>query len=313
MKKSTLVILLILGILLVAAGLMLGNSGSGAYETLGDFDPSQVASVRAELDSMALSVYKSWDNKVIEVNGSGLAAKYVNVELQGDVLVLTQSEPSGLDRFFYKESYNDCATLWLPRHYPGTLTLSSESGELTLSSVDSNEIKVSLRSGSGDVSAYESELGELSVETGSGDIWISSLDAPKVSLAAGSGDVHIDSGEIGELSIRTGSGHVRADAIEAGSAALTTASGNATVNGAEVSGAGLTVSTNSGDVLISEGEFPELTVQTSSGDIRADGVRADKASFTTSSGDIAGTVEGLNGEPVIETDTVSGEIRLNEP
>ena len=196
MKRSTMVILLVLAILLIGAGLVVGNGlgwsyspVSGAYETLGDYPPGEITAIRAELLSSSVRVYESWSDDVLEVEGSGRAARGVMVVRDGDTLVLSESEPKGMARFFSRDRYNDYVVLWLPEDYAGTLTLSTVSGDVSLGSVDTPMTRVSLSTVSGDADVYDSKLDELSIETVSGDIWADSLKVNRLTLNSVSGDI----------------------------------------------------------------------------------------------------------------------------
>ncbi len=212
MKKTTAIFLLILSVVLIVAGIALRTVPlGGSYEKLLSDTTGSITGIEAELLSSSLRVYKSWDGKTLEIDGSGRASGSVALERHGDTLALTERSPRGLARLFSPDRYNDYVAIWLPEDYHGSLTLSSVSGEVSLSSLALPDVTASLSTVSGEVSVYESRLSSLIAETVSGDIWVDSVVAGRVKLTSVSGGILGSAGNengepVGEAS--SVSGHV---------------------------------------------------------------------------------------------------------
>ena len=195
MKKSTMVILLALAVILIAAGVVVGGAFgwsyspvSGEYAVLLQDDTGSITSIRVELLSCSIRVYTGWDDE-LSAEGSGLGAVQVSAARNGSELVLTESAPTGLRRYISTDRYNDYVVLWLPENFAGELTLSTVSGETTLSSLQYPGTRAAITTVSGELDVYDSSLDTLSVESVSGDIWINAIVANRVSVHTVSGDI----------------------------------------------------------------------------------------------------------------------------
>ena len=331
MKRSTMVFLLLLAAALIAAGLLIeavpGISGS-AYETLYNDTESTVTSIRAELRDMGLRIYVNHNDSALEVNGAGRASTLVTAVPEGDALLLTEREPSWLARLFGSVRGNDYAVVWLPSDFAGTLTLSTDSGELSLSGLDLPGAGAGLTAQSGEVSVYDCRLGALEVRSGSGGAWLGDVDVfSAVSITSGSGRVSVSAAEMEELTVYLGSGEAWSDSLRAGPVKILAGSGDVSLSSGDVgdltieTGSGeiytdrmragtMALSSGSGGVFLSSGEADALSVTTGSGNISLDRFRADRAELFSRSGDIRGTLSGRNGDPSVETSSESGDVSL---
>ena len=192
MKRSTMVLLLAVAVILIAAGIIIDavmgrdyRPDSSDYRTLYETDDGGVTEIRAEMLSFALRVYESSNDERLEISGSGRAASSVSVKREGNVLTIT--EDSGAR--FSNEDWNDYAVIWLPEDFAGTLELSSVSGELSMSDVDIPEASVTLSAVSGETSVYDSKFASLTIESVSGDVWFGSIKVNSMTVSTVSGDI----------------------------------------------------------------------------------------------------------------------------
>ena len=331
MKRSTMVILLALAVILIAAGLVIEavpGMSQGAYETLFSDSDGAVTAIRADLRDTAMRVYVNHNSDTLGVDGSGRAASLVVTDAEGGTLRLSETEPSGIAKLFGTRE-EDYVVVWLPRDYAGTLTLSLENGELGLSGLDLPGAGVSLTAENGEVSVYDCRLGALDVKTGSGGAWIGDTDVSgsDVTITAGSGRVSVSDAEMDALTMYLGSGGAWTDSLRTGSVKILAGSGEVSLGSGEVgellleTGSGgiyidrmrtetMTLTSGSGDIYVSSGEAGAVAATTGSGDIALDRLNTDRADLFTRSGDIRGTLTGLNGEPAVEASTDSGDVSL---
>ena len=76
--------------------------------------------------------------------------------------------------------------------------------------------------------------------------------------------------------------------------------------------ASVTLSAVSGDTSVYDSKFDSLSIESVSGDVWFGSIKVNAMTVSTVSGDIRGSVKGLDGEPRIETYTVSGDVSVNE-
>lgn len=312
MKKSTLIILTILGVGMIAAGVLVGRlfgedyTPSDSYEVLGDYPAEEVREVRVKLQRLSLSVYEHNDRKQLEAAGYGRAVNGVEIRLEDGVLFVTEKD--SLSALPVRRE--DSVTLWMPRHFEGVLTLLSDSGEISINGVGMTGLSASLTTGSGEVSVYGCEFDDLKVTTGSGEIWGNSVAVDRAAFYSDSGEIRLgNEGVDGRaVALTTGSGDVSVTGGETEELSIYTDSGAVWIN--ETVASRLAIHTDSGEVYISAGECGEVSVETDSGDVRPDALRTDRLTIHTDSGDIRGSVQGLQGEPEIKTTTDSGEVQL---
>ena len=157
MKRSTMVLLLAVAVILIAAGIIIDavmgrdyRPDSSDYRTLYETEDGGVTEIRAEMLSSALRVYESSNDERLEISVSGRAGSSVSVKREGNVLTITEDSVTGSGARFSKEDWNDYAVIWLPEDFAGTLELSSASGELSMSDVDIPEASVTLSAVSGE-------------------------------------------------------------------------------------------------------------------------------------------------------------------
>ena len=130
MKKSTMVWLLALAVILIAAGIIINavmgrdyRPDSSDYRTLWETEAGGITEIRAEMLSSTLRVYESSNDERLEVSAAGGAASSVSVTREGNVLTITEA-PTGSGTLFSKGGGNDYAVIWLPEDFAGTMDLS---------------------------------------------------------------------------------------------------------------------------------------------------------------------------------------------
>ena len=313
MKKSTLIILTILGVGMIAAGVLVSHlfdesyTTSGDYAVLGDYPAAEITEVRVRLQGLSLSVYEHNDRKQLEAAGYGRAVNDVEIRLEDGVLFLTEN--GGFSSL--PTNRDESVTLWMPRHFEGLLTLSTDSGEISLNGVGMTGMSASLTTDSGEVSLYGCEFDDLQVRSDSGEIWGNSLAVDRAAFSSDSGEIRLGNEGVDgrEVALTTVSGDVSVTGGETETLSIQTGSGDVWIN--ETAAALLAVRTDSGEVYLSAGECGEVSVETDSGSVHSDALRTDRLAIHTDSGDIGGSVSGRSGEPEVEITTNSGDTFLD--
>ena len=116
MKRSTMVLLLAVAVILIAAGIIIDavmgrdyRPDSSDYRTLYETEDGGVTEIRAEMLSSALRVYESSNDERLEISVSGRAGSSVSVKREGNVLTITEDSVTGLGARLSKEDINDYA------------------------------------------------------------------------------------------------------------------------------------------------------------------------------------------------------------
>ena len=270
MKKRTKFILAV-GLLLMAAGLALWGLEAGAYreETLGPWDTQALAAIEIHGDSANVRIYDS-DDSLLEINAEGWCMAF-DARVSDGTLHVECRESGSLLSCLSGLGETSELVLWLPRGYAGSLSVSTDSGE-----VNFHGAKLSggadAATNSGAISVYDSEIAHLSLYSGSGDIFL--------------GDVRMG----GELAMDSGSGGLYAEDIRGATACVLT--------------------TDSGYVHLMDMAPERLQVTTGSGEVWLEEVTAGHMSFASDSGSISGELEGGMEEYSITAETGSGRSNL---
>lgn len=138
--------------------------------------------------------------------------------------------------------------------------------------------------GSGDLSITEVSADLLRLSTGSGDITVQDIDAVTGAWDTGSGSVDGLQIQVEKLIVKTGSGEVELGQVYGGEVTLQTGSGDINVDNYEL--LKLTVNASSGDIELQDGTAP-IEGKTDSGDIdiEVDELRQD-TTLQTGSGNV---------------------------
>lgn len=270
MKKRT-KLALIVSVLLIAAGLGLWalDGALWQYETLGCWNMDNVAAVEIYGGSADVRLYETDDDR-LEVDVEGLGVTF-SARLEGDCLRVACQDGTGLSGLLQQLSEPPELIVWLPRQYGGTLTVSTDSGEVNFHGAElSGGAYASTNSGA--ISVYDSEIARLALYSGSGDIFL--------------GDVRMS----GDLTMDSGSGGLYAY---------------------DVRGARLCrLSTDSGYVDLEDMAPETLEVSSGSGELWLEEITADSLTLTTDSGSVYARLEGAMEEYSIQTITLSGSTNL---
>lgn len=172
--------------------------------------------------------------------------------------------------------------------------LVTASGDITLRDADcSGGIGIDIRTHSGDVRLKQVHADNMIVSASSGDIEAKSLAVPgRLRLKTSSGDLEVRGVNCGELSVSTASGDIE---IEHGRTAATS------------------LHTASGDVQLTDHiADPSLCVETASGEINLLGCAASEMRLKAVSGDVLLQLEPLPCGYAVSTNSVSGDITLDD-
>ena len=285
MKKSTMIVCVVIGVLLIIAGRGAGSTNgfdSENTETVGKFDLAGIASIQVEVQGLDVRVYDGW-NKAIEVGVSASAKKNVQVWQQDDTLYVRQKGGSGRGQI----------DIWLPKGGQGTLSVLSNSGEVRVSGIRASDMDVELATVSGAISVYGTRMNYLNASTTSGELYL--------------GEVEV----YGPLELNTVSGYLNCYDIETQDINIGSVSGDIFVSDAIAEY--IQVRTTSGDVNISDIDTTDVIVQTTSGDmwLTLPGAEDDySVTLSTVSGHIEGVRERVVGEGNLALSSVSGDIKV---
>ena len=316
MKKSTMILLLVLSVILVAAGALVAAgfgwhySGSSYDSSLvGEFFPEELTGADVRLSGLDVRIYDgSWD-KTLQVEVSDSALKRVSVEVLDGVLTIREKRSSGLARFLGGRRTEGFVLLWIPKGCQWPLNVVNSSGEITFSGARLEETPVTITSGSGEVSVYDSRLQTLTASVGSGDVYLSDSWIGGASfISAGSGDVSLYETEAAELGLEASSGDILFSGSKGTWLDVVTSSGDVTL--AESALDGLSVVTSSGDGELEQGTVDSATVDTTSGNVKLSRAELRRAQLRTTSGKVWGVLTGSAADYTVSVSTTSGSSTL---
>lgn len=228
-------------------------------------------------------------------------------------------------------------------HEIDTIRIETASTDITLISVDSNELNAHFYGGySSSNKSFKPELfiakdgDKLLVkieDTINGmmlsftsnlklDVYVPSQFAESVEVTSASGDVALGELSVKELSVKTSSGDIKTESIDAVKSLFNTSSGEIDFNGRftdlsvistsgdifsdTVEAAASRFESSSGDIRFS-GKFSEVNAKSTSGDIVSDSLVAETSNFGSNSGEIA--LSGAFANMTVKT--TSGDITLS--
>ena len=333
MKKSTAVILLVISMLLIAAGVFKGvTEGFGVRRAESSVQGSGCTEIRAFTDDVDLCFYAA-------SNGALEADVYNTDKVQLDsvngVFTITQRPDTFWDRLRLFRRDRGQVVVWVPEGEIRSITAEIGSGSFTANGLFSETTNLTVTAGSGDVSLYGCAFAKidasassgtvftgdltardgLSVKVSSGSVSLSETRAPKAELNASSGDIWMGTMDAGEeLTIKTSSGEVSLSQAEAGRVLIRTTSGS--VWAEEVSCTdSLSVSATSGNISLTVPRTPDLQIEATSGDVWCvlPGRHGD---YTVSVSTGSGSVHGVHhdqtaGGKTVTVTTTSGDVSLD--
>ena len=321
MKKGEKV-LLILGALLIAAGVFVGvtlgwdySPDNYAYNdiefTSADTETGECSFVSVQLSELEVNIYSTTDKTVSIAARGAKTPDRVSVVLDGGVLRITEKKLGLFQRLAVSD--DDAVILRIPEKWVGTVDAATQSGDVYVSGLVSPQLTLRASSVSGDVSVSELKIAETQLTTTSGNIF--------ASMSRG-----------GALTAATTSGYVSAYDVKAESVSLSSVSGSLSVRNAELTGTltlhstsgyidlddvasdSIAADTTSGDLRLNEVDTQNLTFTSTSGDISGELLHADEfgGTVTTVSGDISGIRSGSEGTRTFKIETVSGDIDIED-
>ena len=260
MKKGEKV-LLVLGALLIAAGVFVGvtlgwdySPDNYAYNdiafTSADTETGECSFVSVQLSELEVNIYSTTDNTVSIAARGAKTPDRVSVVLDGGVLRITEKKLGLFQRLAVSD--DDAVILRIPEKWVGTVDAATQSGDVYVSGLVSPQLTLRASSASGAVSASELKVAETQLITTSGNIFVSTTRG-------------------GTITAGTTSGYMNISDVKAESASLSSVSGSISVRNAELTGV-LTLHTTSGDIDLDDISAAGIETDTTSGDLELDEV-----------------------------------------
>ena len=236
MKKGE-KLLLVLGALLIAAGVFVGvtlgwdySPDNYAYNdiafTSADTETGECSFVSVQLSELEVNIYSTTDKTVSIAARGAKTPDRVSVVLDGGVLRITEKKLGLFQRLAVSD--DDAVILRIPEKWVGTVDAATQSGDVYVSGLVSPQLTLRASSASGAVSASELKVAETQLVTTSGNIFVSTTRG-------------------GTITAGTTSGYMNISDVKAESASLSSVSGSISVRNAELTGV-LTLHTTSGDI-----------------------------------------------------------------
>lgn len=319
MKKGEKV-LLVLGALLIAAGVFVGvtlgwdySPDNYAYNdiafTSADTETGECSFVSVQLSELEVNIYSTTDKTVSIAARGAKTPDRVSVVLDGGVLRITEKKPGLFQRRadpFFRNAEDDRIIVRDGKALEKT-------GDVYVSGLVSPQLTLRASSASGAVSASELKVAETQLVTTSGNIFVSTTRGGTITAGTTSGYMNISDVKAESASLSSVSGSISVRNAElTGVLTLHTTSGDIDLD--DISAAGIETDTTSGDLELDEVDTQSLTFTSTSGDISGELLHADEfgGTVTTVSGDISGIRSGSEGTRTFKIETVSGDIDLDD-
>lgn len=321
MKKGE-KLLLVLGALLIAAGVFVGvtlgwdySPNNYAYNeiefTAADTETGECSFVSVQLSDLDVNFYSTTD-KTVSISAHGAKTPdRVSAVLDGGVLRITEKKLGLFQRLAVSD--DDTITVRIPEKWIGTVDVSTQSGDVYVSGLVSPQLTLRAASVSGDVSVSELKIAETQLTTTSGNIFASTSRGGTVTAATTSGYVSVYDVKAESVSLSSVSGSLSVRNAElTGTLTLHSTSGYIDLD--DVAADSIAADTTSGDLRLNEVDTQNLTFTSTSGDISGELLHADEfgGSIRTTSGDISGIRPNSEGTRTLNIETVSGDIELND-
>ena len=321
MKKGE-KILLVLGALLIAAGVFVGvtlgwdySPDNYAYNdiefTAAETETGECSFVSVQLSDLDVNFYSTTD-KTVSISARGAKTPdRVSAVLDGGVLRITEKKLGLFQRLAVSD--DDTITVRIPEKWIGTVDVSTQSGDVYVSGLVSPQLTLRAASVSGDVSVSELKIAETQLTTTSGNIFASTSRGGTVTAATTSGYVSVYDVKAESVSLSSVSGSLSVRNAElTGTLTLHSTSGYIDLD--DVAADSIAADTTSGDLELDEVDTQNLTFTSTSGDISGELLHADEfgGSIRTTSGDISGIRPNSEGTRTLNIETVSGDIELND-
>ena len=321
MKKGE-KLLLVLGALLIAAGLFVGvtlgwdySPDNYAYNdiefTAAETETGECSFVSVQLSDLEVNIYSTTD-KTVSISARGAKTPdRVSAVLDGGVLRITEKKLGLFQRLAVSD--DDTITVRIPEKWIGTVDVSTQSGDVYVSGLVSPQLTLRAASVSGTVSVSELKIAETQLTTTSGSIFASTSRGGAVTAATTSGYVSVYDVKAESVSLSSVSGSLSVRNAElSGTLTLHSTSGDMDLD--DVAADSIAADTTSGDLRLNETDTRNLTFTSTSGDISGELLHADEfgGSIRTTSGGISGIRPDAEGTRTLQIETVSGDIDLND-
>lgn len=321
MKKGE-KLLLVLGALLIAAGVFVGvtlgwdySPNNYAYNeiefTAADTETGECSFVSVQLSDLEVNIYSTTDKTVSIAARGAKTPDRVSVVLDGGVLRITEKKLGLFQRFAVSD--DDAVILHIPEKWIGTVDVSTQSGGMYISGLVSPQLTLRAASVSGDVSVSELKIAETQLTTTSGNIFASTSRGGTITAGTTSGYMNISDVKAESVSLSSASGSISVRNAElTGTLTLHSTSGYIDLD--DVAADSIAADTTSGDLELDEVDTQNLAFTSTSGDISGELLHADEfgGSIRTTSGDISGIRPNSEGTRTLNIETVSGDIELND-
>lgn len=321
MKKGE-KILLVLGALLIAAGVFVGvtlgwdySPNNYAYNdiefTAAETETGECSFVSVQLSDLDVNFYSTTD-KTVSISARGAKTPdRVSAVLDGGVLRITEKKLGLFQRLAVSD--DDTITVRIPEKWIGTVDVSTQSSDVYVSGLVSPQLTLRAASVSGDVSVSELKIAETQLTTTSGNIFVSTSRGGTITAGTTSGYMNISDAKAESVSLSSVSGSLSVRNAElTGTLTLHSTSGYVDLD--DVAADSIAADTTSGDLELDEVDTQNLTFTSTSGDISGELLHADEfgGSIRTTSGDISGIRPNSEGTRTLNIETVSGDIELND-
>lgn len=321
MKKGE-KLLLVLGALLIAAGVFVGvtlgwdySPNNYAYNdiefTAAETETGECSFVSVQLSDLDVNFYSTTD-KTVSISARGAKTPdRVSAVLDGGVLRITEKKLGLFQRLAVSD--DDTITVRIPEKWIGTVDVSTQSGDVYVSGLVSPQLTLRAASVSGDVSVSELKIAETQLTTTSGNIFVSTSRGGTITAGTTSGYMNISDAKAESVSLSSASGSISVRNAElTGTLTLHSTSGYVDLD--DVAADSIAADTTSGDLELDEVDTQNLTFTSTSGDISGELLHADEfgGSIRTTSGDISGIRPNSEGTRTLNIETVSGDIELND-
>ena len=195
MKKGE-KLLLVLGALLIAAGVFVGvtlgwdySPDNYAYNdiafTSADTETGECSFVSVQLSELEVNIYSTTDKTVSIAARGAKTPDRVSVVLDGGVLRITEKKPGLFQRLAVSD--DDAVILRIPEKWVGTVDAATQSGDVYVSGLVSPQLTLRVSSASGAVSASELKVAETQLITTSGNIFVSTTRGGTITAGTTSG------------------------------------------------------------------------------------------------------------------------------
>ncbi|MBQ7499986.1 MAG: DUF4097 family beta strand repeat protein [Clostridia bacterium] len=323
MKKSKRIILIVaavcffVGLVIIFSAYaangfrFIGTFGSDSGEIITEKIRESFSKIEFNCDSGDLVIYESDDGGCTVSYPDSGRHKYTVEVVDGKLTVTDTDERNWFEKLFL---YNGSSpvSVKLPKTEIDRISVSSLSGDITLSGGTFKEADINVKSG--DIEVNTAVNKSVRIESTSGDIRIGGSNNPvklsceKLTIGSTSGDILID-GVAGDtdISVNSHSGDIYLDSSECGNLDVSLTSGDIDIVDFRVKDT-LSINVTSGDVCFRNSDAGDIDITLTSGDVTGTLLTEKIFSCNTASGDIS--IPQTSGGGRCSIRTTSGDISL---